>query len=193
MDHQQHTPTTTDAPCAETSPRQGLVTVFTGDGRGKTTAAIGTALRATGCGLRVLIVFFMKGPDFTHGEIVALKDMALVTVRSYGAPGWAIPGHNNTNHELQATQALAYATDEIASGKYDVAVLDEVLNAASLGLLSWEALTHILSTKPAGLELILTGRDVPAELIERADQVTEMRNIKHPYERGILARPGIDY
>jgi len=169
------------------------VTVFTGDGRGKTTAAIGTALRAAGSGLRVLVVFFMKGPDFPHGEMVAMETVANITTKSFGAPGWVLPNHDNTTHLLEATKALASTTEEILSGNFDVAVLDEALNVISLGLLPTEDLLHLVKTKPAGLELILTGRRSPAELIELADLVTEMKSIKHPFERGLLARPGIDY
>lgn len=193
MDHQLHTPAIKNAPCAETLPRQGLVTVFTGDGRGKTTAAIGTALRAAGHGLRVLIVFFMKGPDFIHGEASALGTIPNVTLRYFGSPGWVIPEGDNAAHRLKAQEGFAFAADQVASGNYDLAVLDEAVSAVKFGLLPLEAVIQFIKAKPAGLELILTGRGAPAELTELADLVTEMKCIKHPFERGIAARAGVDY
>ena len=167
--------------------------VFTGDGRGKTTAAIGTALRAAGHGLRVLIVFFMKGPDFAHGEVSAMGTAANITLRSFGAPGWAVTGRDNATHKLKAAEAFAYATDQMASGNYDLVVLDEAINATRLGLLPLESVIRLIKTRPARLELILTGRGAPDELVELADLVTEMKSLKHPFERGITARVGIDY
>ncbi len=193
MDHRQYAPITARSPRAEAPTRQGLVTVFTGDGRGKTTAAMGTALRAAGHGLRVLIVLFMKGPDFIHGELSALKTVPNVTVQGFGAPGWAQPHGDNAPHRLKAEEALAFSEEKISSGGYDVAVLDEAVSAVTFGLLPLGGIINLVKTRPPGLELILTGRSAPAELIELADLVTEMKSIKHPFERGITARAGIDY
>jgi len=193
MDQQSYTPIIEDASSAAVHPRQGLVTVFTGDGRGKTTAAIGTTLRAAGHGLRVLVVLFMKGPNFVHSETIALRAFANVTLQSFGAPGWAIPGRDNTVHQLKAAEALAFITGQIASQNYDLIVMDEVISAVHFGLLPEEAVVQLIKTKPLGLELIMTGRGATAKVIESADLVTEMKCIKHPFERGIAARAGVDY
>jgi len=193
MDHRQYASITECPPCTEVRPRQGLVTVFTGDGRGKTTAAMGTALRAAGHGLRVLVVLFMKGPDFIPGELSALRTMPHVTVQQFGAPGWVMPGGDYTAHQHKANEALAYCAREISSGNYDVAILDEAVSAVALGLIPPDVITKLITTRPEGLELILTGRGASSKLIELADLVTEMKSIKHPFERGITARAGIDY
>jgi cob(I)alamin adenosyltransferase len=173
--------------------RQGLVTLFTGDGRGKTTAAVGTAVRAAGHGLRVLIVFFMKGPDFVHGETLALESVPGITTRSFGAHGWVVPGTDNTEHRLRAEEAFDFASSAVSSGSYDLIVLDEIIGAADFGLLSRASLFRFIEEKPSGLELIMTGRGAFSGLIDAADEVTEMKSIKHPYEKGIVARAGIDY
>lgn len=193
MDHQANAPIAKNNPVAEARLRQGLVTIFTGEGRGKTTAAIGTALRATGHGLRVLVVLFMKGADFVHGEAVALKAIDNITLQSFGAPGWVIPDRDNTAHKIKAAEALAFAADQIASGSYDLAVLDEVISAVHFGILPHQDVLQFIKTKPSGLEIILTGHGASAELMEFADLVTEMKNLKHPFEHGVKARVGIDY
>ena len=193
MDHQQHITTAKDALCASVPMRQGLVTIFTGDGRGKTTAAIGTALRAAGHGLRVLVIMFMKGPDFVRGEVVAMETVANITVRSFGATGWVEPGCDHTTHQLEATKALGFAAESVAAGCYDLMVLDEVISAVTLKVLRLEDVLKFVRTKPSTLELILTGRGATNELIGLADLVTEMKNIKHPYEHGVAARAGVDY
>ena len=192
MDHRQNTPAAQASP-VKPCPRQGLITLFTGDGRGKTTAAIGTAVRAAGHGLRVLVVFFMKGPDFNHGEVAALKKVPNITLRSFGESGWAMPGKDNTAHRLKAAEALSFAAAALSSGNYDVMVLDEAVSAVSFGLLPAEAVTRLMDAKPEALELILTGRGAAVEIVEKADLVTEMRNVKHPFDRGVKARAGIDY
>jgi len=169
------------------------VTIFTGDGRGKTTAAIGTAVRAAGHGLRVLIVFFMKGPDFVHGEVKALQGVSNITMESFGASGWAMPGQDNAVHRGAAEAAVSFAAGAIESGCYDLIVLDEAVSALSFGLLPENALLNLLESRPAGVELLLTGRGASAGLLEKADLVTEMHSIKHPFDLGIAARAGIDY
>jgi cob(I)alamin adenosyltransferase len=193
MDRRQQSPASSAASSAEPRPAQGLVSVFTGDGRGKTSAAVGTAVRAAGYGLKVLMVFFMKGPDYTHGEVNALNYFPGITVRSFGERGWSKPGQDNTAHRLKAEEAIEFASASMRSHKYDVVVLDEVISAVAFGLLPVGAMTRFIAEKPAGMELILTGRDAPSEIIEKADLVTEMRNVKHPFDKGIPARAGIDY
>jgi cob(I)alamin adenosyltransferase len=141
----------------------------------------------------VLVVFFMKGPDFNYGEVAALKKVPNITMRSFGESGWATPGKDNTAHRLKAAEALSFAAAALSSGNYDVMVLDEAVSAVSFGLLPTEAVTRLMDAKPEGLELILTGRGAATDIVEKADLVTEMRNVKHPFDRGVKARVGIDY
>jgi cob(I)alamin adenosyltransferase len=173
--------------------RQGLVTVFTGDGRGKTTAAIGTAVRAAGHGLRVFIVFFMKGSMFSHGEVQALSGFPGIKTASFGQKGWVKKGENNPEAREQAIKALAAGRQAVLSGDYDLVVLDEINGAVESGLIPLEDVTRLISAKPGKVELILTGRQANPQLLEIADVVTEMRMVKHPFNRGIKARKGIDY
>ncbi len=171
---------------------QGLVQVFTGDGKGKTSAALGVVLRALGHGLRVYIAFFMKGssPDGERGMLSRLDN---VTVASFGSNRFVDPADVKPEEIEQAGQALAAAREAMLSGKYDLLVLDEVNVAAAWKLVELDEVLQLIDDKPAGVELILTGRQAPVELIKRADLVTEMLKIKHPYDTGIGARRGIDY
>ncbi len=184
---------TQDKPCPSSTERQGLITIFTGEGRGKTSAAIGTAVRATGHGLRVLLVFFMKGRMFTHGEMLALSGFPGITLASFGQKGWVKRDEANLGHREQALQAMAYAQEGMLSGRYELVVLDEIIGAIDWGLLTTEEVVSLLKEKPAGVDLILTGRNAPPALVEMAQVVTEMRCVKHPYAQGIAARAGIDY
>jgi cob(I)alamin adenosyltransferase len=193
MDGRQQSSLAQNKPAVGARPRQGLITIFTGDGRGKTTAALGTALRAAGHGLKVLVVFFMKGPDFVHGEISSLKRVSLITLRSFGARGWAKPAKDNAAHKREAAEALGFAAGVIYSQGFDVVVLDEIISAVSFGLLPADAVIRLMADKPEGMELILTGRGATAAMVEKADLVTEMKSVKHPLEKGIMAREGIDY
>ncbi len=172
---------------------QGLVSIFTGDGKGKTTAAIGTAVRAAGHGLRVFIVFFMKGEDYVHGEVNALSELANVTTASFGQKGWVDKANIKPEHREQAGSALAAASEAVKSGNYDLVILDEITIAINYGLISLDEVVKLISNKPQGVELILTGRSADPRLIQVADLVTEMVMIKHPYTRGVKARPGIEY
>jgi len=135
----------------------------------------------------------MKGPDCEHGEIASLRYVPNITVQSFGGRGWAKPGQDNTVHRLKASEALSFAIGAIFSGDYDLVVLDEVITAVGLGLLPADAIARLMAEKPAGLELIMTGRGANPEIIEKTDLVTEMRNIKHPFERGMKGRAGFEY
>jgi len=175
--------------------RHGLVIVNTGDGKGKTTAALGTALRAVGYGWRVLILQFIKG-TWKYGEMEAIKRLEPeVELVRMGQGFYKILNDNLPAevHQEAARAALAFARDQMLSGKYDLIVLDEINVALQTGLLDVKDVLTLLDERPAGLHLILTGRGAPPEIIERADMVTEMREIKHPYQQGIKAQRGIDY
>lgn len=177
------------------SPRQqrrGLVQVFTGDGRGKTSAAIGAVIRALGHGLRVYIVHFMKG-DSPSGEGKILSRLANVTVASFGSGSFVYPPEVKTEDKEQAKKALAAARQAMLSGGYDLVVLDEVNLAVAFKLVELDEVLKLIDDKPRGVELILTGRRADSRLVQAADLVTEMLNIKHPYDEGVAAREGIEY
>ncbi len=173
--------------------RQGLITIFTGDGQGKTSAAVGLAVRAAGHGLKVLMVFFMKGQLFTHGEMLAFKHIPGITLSSFGQRGWVKEGQIKPEEKAAALKALAYAGGQMLSGEYDLVVLDEVNTALDFGLLELENVVKLLAVKPAGIDLVLTGRNAHARLVEMADTVTEMVCVKHAFNGGVQARRGIDY
>lgn len=171
---------------------RGLIQVFTGNGKGKTTAALGTVLRAAGHGLRIFIVFFMKG-DYSHGEYDSLKKFPNVITASFGLS--RLVDRNNVDPEdiRQANLALEAARQAILNGRYDLVVLDEVNVALDYKLIELDDIIDLVNRKPANVELILTGRHADNRLIELADLVTEMVNVKHPFEKGINARKGIEY
>jgi len=178
-----------------TSPKplsRGLVQVYTGDGKGKTTAALGTILRALGHGLRVYIVFFMKG-DYPYGERQVLAELPDVNFAGFGSREFVDPANIKPEEIEQARQALTAAREAVLSGKYDLVVLDEVNVAVAWKLVELDGVVRLIDDKPANVELILTGRRADAKLVQRADLVTEMVNIKHPHDKGIKARKGIEW
>jgi len=172
--------------------RQGLVQVFTGDGKGKTSAALGVVLRALGYGLRVFIVFFMKG-DYPYGEFRTLARLPNVDIASFGFRCLTDPANIKPEEIEQAKQALSTAREAMLSGKYDLVVLDEVNVAAGWKLIEVDEVVGLIKDKPRNVDLILTGRYADAKLIELADLVTEMVKVKHPYDKGVPARKGIEY
>jgi len=171
---------------------QGLVQVFTGDGKGKTTAALGAVMRALGQGLRVYVVFFMKG-DYPYGERRILAQLPDVDLASFGSLDFVDPANVRPQDREQARQALAAAREAIFSDNYDVAVLDEINVAVAFGLIPLDEVMALIRDKPLGVELILTGRKAHPELVRVADLVTECLKVKHPYDRGIGSRRGIEY
>jgi len=171
---------------------KGLVQVFTGNGKGKTTAALGTILRATGHGLRVFIVFFMKG-NYGYGEFSTLSNLPNVDMASFGFRHLVDPNNIKPEEIEQARLALAAARKAILSGNYDLVVLDEVNVALGFNLLELDEVVKLVRDKPPDVELILTGRYADAKLIELADLVTEMVKVKHPFDKGVKARKGIEY
>jgi len=169
---------------------RGCVQVYTGDGKGKTTAALGLALRASGHGMRTYVGQFMKGQPY--GELEALRDHPWITVEQYGDVRCIRREEVTPEHVAQAHRGLERAREAMRSGRYDVVVLDEVNVAIWFGLLAVEEVLALLDQRPERVEVILTGRRAPQELIERADLVTEMREIKHYYQQGVSARDGIE-
>jgi cob(I)alamin adenosyltransferase len=179
-------------PDSPQSLRPGLVQVFTGDGKGKTSAALGTVLRALGNGLRVYIAFFMKG-DYPYGERNILSQLPNVNMASFGSRKFVDPANIKPEEIEQAKEALSAAREAMLSGNYDLVVLDEVNVAVAWKLVQLDEVIKLISDKPQNVELILTGRSADTKLIQQADLVTEMLNIKHPYDEGIMARKGIEY
>lgn len=174
---------------------KGLIIVFTGDGKGKTSAALGIALRASGHKMSVSVIQFIKSSNPT-GEAKAAGRLApeleFVSLGSgfVNCLGDAKP---LSEHKRSAAEALALARQRILSGSRDIVVLDEINTAVALGLIDVKDVLDLLAKKPLVLHVILTGRSACPEVIEAADLVTEMRNIKHPYDSGIPAQKGIDY
>ena len=171
---------------------KGLVYVFTGDGKGKTSAALGVVLRALGHGLRVHITYFMKG-SYPYGEHTILSRLPNVDFAIFGGLEFINEANIKPEEMEQARQALADAREAVFGGNYDVVIMDEVNLAASWKLIELDEVIRLINDKPPNVELILTGRQADTELIKIADLVTEMRKIKHPYDKGIKARKGIDY
>lgn len=171
---------------------QGMVQVYTGAGKGKSTAAFGLALRAAGRGLKVVIIQFMKIPEY--GEHKALQRLAPdIEVRAFGLKGFIHHSGIRPEDYEQAAAALEYAREVMLSGRVDVLVLDEINVALYYGLLKEEEVLALLKRRPPQVEVILTGRNAPDSIIDFADLVTEMCQVKHPYEKGIKARKGIEY
>jgi cob(I)alamin adenosyltransferase len=171
---------------------RGLVHVYTGEGKGKTTAAIGLALRAAGHGLKVHIVQFMKGgPE--SGELIALRRQPNITVRRFGTGRFVNLSQPGAEDLRQAHLAVCHILDLLRAGGYDILVLDELNVALHARLVSLDQVLSILAARPSHVELVLTGRGAHAEIIERADIVTEMRAVKHPFTFGVPARRGIEF
>lgn len=170
---------------------RGYVHVYTGDGKGKTTAALGLAVRAAGHGRRVWIGQFMKGRP--TGEVAALHDNPLIVVEQLGDPHFIGRDGIGTAHRLRAGEALVSAFAALTSQENDLVVFDELDVAVSFGLLSEQDCVDLIEARPPQVELVITGRWAPRAVIARADLVTEMREVKHYYRSGVQARAGIEY
>jgi cob(I)alamin adenosyltransferase len=171
---------------------KGLVQVYTGDGKGKTSAAFGLALRAIGRGLKVYIVQFIKG-GFDYGELYVVDKLPNLTLKAFGRGRFVTRKPPDEVDVALAEEAFNLAKEVVESGEYDMVILDEINVALSLKLISLEKVLDLIKRKPEHVELVLTGRYAPNEIIEAADLVTEMREIKHPYRKGWPARMGVDY
>lgn len=177
-----------------TPKKVGLVVVLTGDGKGKTTSALGTVLRASGHGMKSCVIFFMKG-DMRSGEMDALDLLPGVELYVMGKGFCGIMGDDRpfAEHRASAQEAVRLAGEKINSGKYDLVVLDEINNALKLGLIDLPQVVELIEGKPAPLHLILTGRDAHPEIIKRAHTASEVKDIKHARSLGIGPQKGIDY
>jgi cob(I)alamin adenosyltransferase len=172
---------------------KGLVQIFTGNGKGKTTAALGTVIRAAGHGWKICVIFFIKG-DSSVGEYRSLAKLPNVVVKSYGLRKFIRKTTGiNPEEKVQAKAALAAAREAVTGGNYDLVVLDEINVAVYFNLIEPEEVLQFIKDKPPRVELILTGRNADRRLIEAADLVTEMVNIKHPFDKGVKARKGIEF
>lgn len=179
----------------ETKEKIGLVLVFTGNGKGKTTAALGTVLRAAGYNMNACIIQFMKG-DIYSGEIDGIKKLGQNVEFYVMGKGFFINKDNSSiysEHKAKAQEAIRLAREKILSGKFDILVLDEINNAVSLNLIDISQVIELIDIKPPLMHLILTGRDAHHDIIKRANIVTEMKEIKHSYHQNIEPQKGIDY
>ena len=169
----------------------GLIQVYTGDGKGKTTAALGLALRAAGRGMKVLIIQFMKKWDY--GELHSLKLIPLITLKTFGTKEFIYKGKAKKIDYEEAEKAFSFGVEGVKSGNYDLVIFDELNMALYYELLDLKEVIKKIKEKPENVEVVITGRKAPQEIIEIADLVTEMREVKHPYQKGVEARKGIEF
>ena len=174
--------------------RRGLIIVNTGPGKGKTTAAMGTGLRAVGQGMRVLMLQFLKG-SWHYGELDAVQAFGDKFVMKQMGRGFVKVGTEKPDPEdvRMVERAWYEAKEAIQSGEWDLVILDEINYAISYGMLNVEMVAYELKLKPPMVHVILTGRNAHPTIVELADTVTEMRQIKHAYEKGVMAQRGIEY
>jgi cob(I)alamin adenosyltransferase len=171
--------------------QKGYVQVYTGNGKGKTTAALGLALRAAGAGLRVYIGQFMKGLHYS--ELEAAKKLApFLAIEQYGHPEFCVPGKVSEEDYQLARVGMDKLKAALHSGDFDVVVMDEICTALHFGLIEAEEVLGVMRTKPENVELVLTGRYAPDAILAAADLVTEMREVKHYYQKDVPARKGIE-
>ena len=172
--------------------KQGFVQIYTGNGKGKSTAAIGQAVRATGFGLKTYIAQFMK--EYPYNELNSLKHLSeWITIEQFGGDEFAYTKELPGEEELtKARKGLKTAGEKMLSGDYYIFILDEAIVAIYFKLIRTEEIIEFIKQKPENVELILTGRYCPVELIKLADLVTEMKELKHYYQKGIISRRGIE-
>lgn len=170
---------------------KGLIHVYTGPGKGKTTAALGLGLRAAGAGFNVHMIQFMKGRRYN--ELNAIEHIPNFTFSQHGRDEFVSKQHPEQIDIEMAQEGLSYAKHLIEEGKYDLIILDEINVAIDFQLIALEEVLKLLEGKPENLELVLTGRYAHPELVKKADLVTEMLEIKHPYQQGVPARKGVDF
>ncbi len=171
--------------------QQGRVHVYTGDGKGKTTAALGLALRVLGHGYKVFMVQFMKGR--TYGELVSSERISGMTIIMSGRDAFFKKGEESDADRSLALGGLELARDAINSGEYRLVILDEINVALDFALLDLDDVLPLLAARPSQVEIVCTGRNAPAELIQAADLVTEMREVKHYFHAGVPMRKGIEF
>lgn len=170
----------------------GLVQIYTGNGKGKTTAALGLALRAAGHGAKVAIIQFMKGWG-RYGELASLRALPQITLIQTGRPDYVYKGSETEADFKEAERGIALAEKLAADGGADLLILDEINVAMDYGLIPAGRVAALIKNKHENTELLLTGRNAPKELLDAADLITEMREIKHPFAKGITSREGVDF
>jgi cob(I)alamin adenosyltransferase len=168
----------------------GLIQIYTGRGKGKTTASLGLAMRAAGHGLKVAIIHFMKIWDY--GEVRSLKKLGIDLFR-YGTTELIDPNNPSPVDFEEAEKAIVKAEELVKNGDHDILILDEITLAVDFNLIPLKRVVDLLNNKPNNLELVLTGRNCPWELIKRADLVSVIDEIKHPFQKGVEARRGIEF
>ena len=175
--------------------QQGLVHIYTGTGKGKTTAAVGLGSRASGQGLKVLMIQFLKGRSTGEMETIARlgPNFQLFRYNENDKFTWEMTGNELGGIKGETRIALNYAIEAVINGEWDLIIMDEIMAAVNLGFLPLKEVVEIVKDKPPTLELVLTGRDAPSDLIELADYVSEITARKHPMQKGIMARQGIEY
>jgi cob(I)alamin adenosyltransferase len=175
--------------------QKGLLIVYTGDGKGKTTAALGMTVRAVGYGWKVCIIQFIKG-SWKYGEMDGIKRLAPeveFNIMGEGFVGIVDDDKPLEQHQKAAKAAYDMTLDKMKSNRYQLVILDELNIAVKLGLISDDELIYLIEEKPEQLHLVITGRSASQTLIDRADLVTEMTEIKHPFQKGIPAQKGVDF
>ena len=172
--------------------KKGIVVVFTGNGKGKTTAALGIALRASGYGMKTLMIEFIKEKGKSGEQEVCPALDKNIEIYPFGM-GFVFRGDDPRPHMAMAEEAWFFMEETLREKKYDILILDELSVVMNLGLLTMDRVTTFLAKKADGLHVIITGRNAPEEIINLADLVTEMREIKHVYQQGVTAIKGIDY
>lgn len=173
-----------------TDSNNGLIHMYTGDGKGKTTAALGLALRAVGQGLKVIIIQFLKGDPDCGEHLFVSRYQPFEIVQFTKGNCFVLP---EDQLRTDVARTMAYTETALTSGEYQMVILDEIFIAINRGLLETSQVIGLMKKKPDLVELVLTGRNAPSEIMELADYVTEMRMQKHPYTRGIKARKGIEH
>jgi len=171
--------------------RQPLVVLYTGNGKGKTTAALGMVLRAWGRGMKVAMLSFIKSETADFGEEKAAHKLGIELIPMGGGFTWL--SKDLEKDKALAQRCWALCREKIDSGSYEIVVLDEITYPINYGWLDIDEVIEVLRNRPPDLHVVLTGRDAPQALIEYADLVTEMREVKHPFQLGIKAQPGVDF
>jgi len=173
--------------------REGKVHLYTGDGKGKTTAALGLAFRAAGSGLHSLIIQFMKGRHYGELDSAAMLQ-GLITIEQFGSEEFCRPDSDTfPAHRVLALKALSRAKAALSGKEFEIIILDEIVTAAAFGLIDLSDIAALIGVKPSGTELVLTGRGAAPELVSLCDLVTEMKEVKHYYSDGVQGRRGIEF
>ena len=174
-----------------TPKRPALTVLYTGNGKGKTTAALGMLLRAWGRGMKVCMLSFIKSETSNYGEERAARKLGIELIPLGGGFTWL--SKDLEHDKALAQRCWALCKEKIASGDYDIVILDEITYPITYGWLDIEEVLETLRNRPADLHVVMTGRDAPQALMDYADLVTEMREVKHPFQKGIKAQPGLDF